>query len=141
MLLLTIPSSQLIDISANSIEEISSDVGLLENLGQLLAADNNIKEIPKEIGALEYLEQLSVAFNCLTSIPSELGNLSSLQVRMPFNDAPLLWVLLFLLSSFCHKLDPASKFVATIIIARRLMELLVTVWFRYTGLVFVLQRH
>ena len=69
------------DLSANAKEDISPDVGTLENLGQLWLADNKIKTIPKEIECLEYLEQLSVAFNELKEVPAELGNLVSLQVR------------------------------------------------------------
>lgn len=100
------PSTRVVDISNNSIQDVPARIGDLSSIQRLLlnandlsnesisweglislkslavlyVSQNHLTTLPSTLGALASLTQLNVSFNKLTSLPTELGLLTKLQV-------------------------------------------------------------
>ena len=76
-----------LDLSANGIEELPSEIGGLGELIHLNLSGNALAEVPLEIGQLKGLRSLSLGSNRLKTLPVELGNLTELRyLDLSYND-------------------------------------------------------
>lgn len=67
------------DLSSNQLTELTSQIGLLGSLHELLCSFNFIEVIPPEIGRLKNLTIFAIASNKLTQLPVEMSGLVSLK--------------------------------------------------------------
>ncbi|CAI5446652.1 unnamed protein product [Caenorhabditis angaria] len=83
---------QVIDLSANQIQNFPIPLTVLGNLRQLNLSSNYIQNLPREIGNLQRLQLLNLSNNMLTTLPNELVNctyLSNLDLSFnQFSDVP-----------------------------------------------------
>ena len=70
---------RILDLSSNRLTELTSQIGLLGSLHELLCSFNFIEVIPPEIGRLKNLTIFSIASNKLTQLPVEMSGLVSLK--------------------------------------------------------------
>ena len=68
-----------LNISDNSLSELSPEIGNLKNLTWLNVSDNSIRYLPDEIGNLSQLKELDLSENKLMRLDPEFGQLSSLE--------------------------------------------------------------
>jgi hypothetical protein len=73
-------------IEDKQITSIPPEIGLLQNLSQLLLSENQLTSIPSEIGRLQNLTELTIHNNQLTSIPPEIGQLQNLTELWLYNN-------------------------------------------------------
>jgi Leucine-rich repeat (LRR) protein len=71
---------QYLDISKNSIEELSDSIDLLSNLQYFACSKTGLKRLPKQIGKLSNLKYLNLNQNDLESLPPQIGNLEKLEI-------------------------------------------------------------
>ncbi len=71
---------QYLDISKNSIAELSDSIDVLTNLQYFLCSRTGLKSLPKEIGKLHNLIYLNVNQNDLSMLPPQIGNLEKLEI-------------------------------------------------------------
>ena len=67
-----------LEISNVGLRSISSDVGKLDSLVNLVLRSNKLESLPGSIGQLKTLHVLDVSRNALTELPNEIGDLSEL---------------------------------------------------------------
>lgn len=65
--------AKILDLSKNLIESISSDIGVFDELEELILSHNKIKQIPVSIHKLNKLQVLMLNNNQITSLPSTIG--------------------------------------------------------------------
>lgn len=70
---------RILDLSSNQLTELTSQIGLLGSLHELLCSFNFIEVIPPEIGRLKNLTIFAIASNKLTQLPVEMSGLVSLK--------------------------------------------------------------
>lgn len=71
---------QYLDISKNSIAELSDSIDLLINLQYFACSKTGLKRVPKEIGRLTNLVYLNFNQNDLEYLPPQIGNLEKLEI-------------------------------------------------------------
>lgn len=71
---------QYLDISKNSIAELSDSIYLLSNLQYFACSKTGLQHLPKEIGKLNNLLYLNFNQNDLESLPPQIGNLEKLEM-------------------------------------------------------------
>lgn len=71
---------QYLDISKNSIAELSDSIYLLSNLQYFSCSKTGLKVLPKEIGKLSNLLYLNCNQNDLEALPPQIGNLEKLEI-------------------------------------------------------------
>lgn len=71
---------QYLDISKNSISELSDSIYVLTNLQYFACSKTGLKRLPKEIGKLSNLLYLNFNQNDLESLPPQIGNLEKLEI-------------------------------------------------------------
>ena len=65
-------------LSNNQLKFLPREIGLLENLAELLVNDNKLRYLPPTLGLLKKLTRLTLRGNLLECIPAELGLLKKL---------------------------------------------------------------
>ncbi|KAK3084742.1 hypothetical protein FSP39_018200 [Pinctada imbricata] len=75
----SLKSLNFLDISKTCLRELTSGIGNLANLTDLVLHNNELESIPPEIGGLQKLKFLDISNNKLTSLPDTIPNLSALQ--------------------------------------------------------------
>ena len=71
---------QYLDISKNSISELSDSIYLLKDLQYFICSKTGLKTLPKEIGKLHNLVYINVNQNDLSLLPPQIGNLEKLEI-------------------------------------------------------------
>lgn len=71
---------QYLDISKNSIAELSDSIGVLSNLQYFACSKTGLKRLPGEIGKLSNLLYLNCNQNDLEGLPPQIGNLEKLEI-------------------------------------------------------------
>jgi len=71
---------QYLDISKNTIKELSDSIDQLQNLQVLICSKTSLERVPKEIGKLTHLRYLNLNQNELEGLPPQIGNLENLEI-------------------------------------------------------------
>mmetsp|Transcript_19464 Transcript_19464/g.47541 ORF Transcript_19464/g.47541 Transcript_19464/m.47541 type:complete len:273 (+) Transcript_19464:2-820(+) len=68
-----------LDLSANQLQSLPSEIGALESLQWLQLSHNRLRSLPPEIGSLLRLEELNLHDNRLHCLPQQIRKLSALR--------------------------------------------------------------
>ncbi|XP_045613032.1 leucine-rich repeat-containing protein 47 [Procambarus clarkii] len=74
----TLTQLNFLGVSRSPLTCLSSEIGQLVNLTNLIFQGNKLQALPETIGNLEKLKVLDVSLNCLESLPDSIGNLTNL---------------------------------------------------------------
>lgn len=78
--ILQMKNLQYLDLSKNSISELSDSIGTLTNLQYLAVSKTGLERLPKEIGKLVNLKYINFNQNDLESLPPQIANLEKLEI-------------------------------------------------------------
>eukprot|EP01088_Endostelium_zonatum_P019180 TRINITY_DN6491_c0_g1_i2.p1 TRINITY_DN6491_c0_g1~~TRINITY_DN6491_c0_g1_i2.p1 ORF type:complete len:732 (-),score=175.60 TRINITY_DN6491_c0_g1_i2:92-2287(-) len=75
----------MLDISANELEFLPPEIGLLVNLSNLNLRHNRISNLPVEVANLTKLDKLNLEYNRIRSLPPLRGPMNLSDIRLKYN--------------------------------------------------------